>query len=197
MPGLVAVLFSLCLMKDRSSALTRPSCVASPRSTLTRKLKSPPTGLELGDLSIRGINNPTITPTAFNYDAATKTAVWTLPAAVTNDKLRFVLGAAGVANLDGEWANASATESYPSGNGTVGGDFDFRVNVLRGDATQDGRVNALDLSFIKQRLNKTATNPGVGAGSYSVFADLDANGAINALDLAAARGRLNTANPVA
>ena len=155
--------------------------------------------VDQGDLAIRGVNNATYTPTAFNYDAATKTAVWTIPQ-VTNDKIRLVLSAAGVAGLDGEWNNPPGTptgDTFPSGDGTIGGDFNFRVNVLRGDATQDGRVNALDLSFIKQRLNKTATNPGTTGAVYSPFADLTADGSINALDLSAARARLNNALPTA
>ena len=49
-----------------------------------------------------------------------------------------------------------------SGDGTAGGDFDFRFNVLRGDANQDGAVNALDLGQLKAKLNRTATNPGTG-----------------------------------
>ena len=55
-------------------------------------------------------------------------------------------------------------------------------------------MNALDLSYIKQRLNKTATNPGTVA-PYTPFADLTADGSINALDLSAARARLNNALP--
>ena len=105
-----------------------------------------------------------------------------------------------MAGLDGEWNNPPGTptgDAFPSGDGTIGGDFNFRVNVLRGDATQDGRVNALDLSFIKQRLNKTATNPGTTGAVYSPFADLTADGSINALDLSAARARLNNALPTA
>jgi hypothetical protein len=100
-----------------------------------------------------------------------------------------------VAGLDGEWQNANAAESYPSGNGTEGGDFDFRINVLGGDATQDGQVNALDLAFIKQRLNRTSTNPGQGNAAYSPFADVTADGSINALDLAAVKQRLNRRLP--
>ena len=53
-----------------------------------------------------------------------------------------------IGGLDGEWANASAGESYPSGNGTAGGDFSFRINLLGGDVSGDGQINALDLSFI-------------------------------------------------
>ena len=95
--------------------------------------------------------------------------------------------------LDGEWADG--TRAFPSGDGTAGGDFNFRINVLAADATQDGRVNALDLAFIKQRLNRTATNPGLGNAAYTPFADVTVDGAINALDLAAVRQRLNRALP--
>jgi hypothetical protein len=151
--------------------------------------------LQQGDLVVRGSTTPTYTVTGFSYDPTTKTGVWTLGSTVTNDKLRLFLDDALVTGLDGEWINTSAAESYPSGNGTAGGDFDFRINVLRGDADGNGAVNALDLSVIKQRLNKTATAPGTTGATYSPFADLDANGAINALDLSAARGRLNTRLP--
>ena len=154
-----------------------------------------PTGLEQGDLVVRGVNTPTYAVTGYSYDAGTRTGTWTLGTPIFNDKVRLFLDDALVGGLDGEWLDANAAESYPSGDGTVGGDFGFRFNVLRGDATQDGRVNALDLAFIKQRLNRTATNPGSGGAVYSVFADLTADGSINALDLAAARARLNDALP--
>ena len=153
--------------------------------------------LAQGDLVIRGSNTPTYAVSGYSYNAATNTGVWTLATPITNDKVRLFLDDALVTNFDGEWANASAAESYPSGNGTAGGDFDFRLNVLRGDATQDGVVNALDLSFIKQRLNRTATNPGSGGAVYSVFGDLTADGSINALDLSAAKQRLNNRLPTA
>ena len=69
------------------------------------------------------------------------------------------------------------------------------MNVLGGDATQDGVVNALDLSFIKQRLNRTSTNPGSGGAVYRVFGDITADGRINALDLSGAKQRLNRRLP--
>ena len=56
-------------------------------------------------------------------------------------------------------------------------------------------MNALDLSFIKQRLNRTATNPGAGGGAYSIFADVTGDGRVNALDLAAIQQRLNRVLP--
>jgi len=119
--------------------------------------------------------------------------VWTLASPITNDKVRLFLDDALVPGLDGEWADSA--DAYPSGDGAAGGDFSFRLNVLRGDATQDGTVNALDLSFIKQRLNKTATNPGTTGAIYSVFGDLTGDGSINALDLSAAKQRLNNKLP--
>ena len=157
-----------------------------------------PVQVDQNDLVVRGSATATYTPTNFSYDPATNTAVWTLPAAVTNDKLRLVVDDTAVTGgfgFDGDWQNGNAAESFPSGDGTTGGDFDFRINVLGGDATQDGIVNALDLSQIRQKLNKTATAPGTGGGAYSVFADVTADGQINALDLSAARQRLNRRLP--
>ena len=151
--------------------------------------------LQQGDLVIRGVNTPTYTTTNFVYDPATRTGTWTLGGTIINDKVRLFLDDALVSGLDGEWVNAGATEAYPSGDGTPGGDFNFRINVLRGDATRDGVVNALDLALVKQKLNATAANPGTGGGAYSPFADLTADGRINALDLAVPRRRLNTRLP--
>jgi hypothetical protein len=42
--------------------------------------------------------------------------------------------------LDGEWANGA--DAYPSGNGAAGGTLNFRINVLAGDATRQGLVDA-------------------------------------------------------
>jgi len=119
--------------------------------------------------------------------------MWTLSTPVINDKLRLVLDDALLPGLDGEWADG--TDAYPSGDGTPGGDFTFRINILRGDANQDGKVNALDLGQLKAKLNRTATNPGTGATGYSVFADLNADGSINALDLGIAKANNNRQGP--
>ena len=151
--------------------------------------------LQQADLVVRGSTNATYAVSGFTYDAATKTGTWTLTNAIVNDKVRLFLDDALVGGLDGEWQNANASEAYPSGDGTAGGDFDFRFNVLRGDANQDGAVNALDLGQLKAKLNRTATNPGTGTTGYSVFADLNADGQINALDLGIGKARLNTRLP--
>jgi hypothetical protein len=144
--------------------------------------------LQREDLVVKGLNTPTYATSGFTYDAATRTGVWTLATPVTRDKINLVLDDALLPTLDGEWATGKA---FPSGDGTPGGDFAFRINVLRGDANQDGAVNALDLGQLKAKLNRTATNPGAGATGYSVFADLNADGQINALDLGFAKLHLN------
>jgi hypothetical protein len=137
--------------------------------------------LEQDDLVVRGVNTVDHPISGFSYDPATQTGVWTLSTPVINDKLRLILDDAGVPGLDGDWTNGA--DAYPSGDGNPGGDFDFRINVLRGDANQDGKVNSLDLGVVKAKLNRTATNPGGGASGYSVFADVNADGLINVLDL--------------
>ena len=156
--------------------------------------------LAQGDLVVRGSAGP-LTVSAFTYDAATRTGTWTLSAPVTNDKLRLVLAAAGVAGLDGEWTNPTAIgqagDTYPSGNAAVGGDFNFRVNVLRGDATGDGTVNALDLADVKRRLGRRPGDGTTGAGGYSIFSDITMDGVVNALDLAAVKQRLGNRLPTA
>ena len=47
--------------------------------------------------------------------------------------------------LDGEWQDGVSTVS---GGGTPGGDFQFRFNVLPGDATNSGNVVAADVSML-------------------------------------------------
>jgi hypothetical protein len=74
-------------------------------------------------------------------------------------------------------------------------DVDLHFNILRGDANQDGNVNAVDLGVMKQKLNKTVNNPGTGAAAYSLFADVNADGAINALDLGGVKQNLNLRLP--
>jgi hypothetical protein len=149
------------------------------------------------DLQVRRADGTLYDFSGFRYDPDTRTAAWTLAQTVTNDALDLVIASAGLLNLDGEWIQGGVAETYPSGDGTPGGDFVFRVNVLAGDASRDGRVNALDLAFVRQRLNRTASDPDAGAGgaAYSPFADVTADGHINALDLAAVRQRLNSGLP--
>ena len=128
---------------------------------------------------------------AFSYDPATRTATWTLArpleedvvtVEVDGDAPRGVTDSAGLP-LDG---NADAAP---------GGDFAAAFDALAGDIIPDGVVNALDASYVKQRLNRSLANPGTGPAAYDVFADLDGDGRVNALDLAFIKQRLNRRLP--
>jgi hypothetical protein len=159
--------------------------------------------VDVSDLAVRGVNVGSYPVTAFAYNDVTHAATWTLGRTIANDKVmldldgdprsRGVRGAEpGGQLLDGEWAVGG---TYPSGDVTPGGDFRFQVNVLGGDATRDGRVNALDMADAKRRLGRVANDGVTGTAAYSAFADFDGGGRINALDLAFVKGRLGQVLP--
>ena len=142
------------------------------------------------DLVVRGVNLASYVVKSFDYDNATHTATWTLTRPVLNDKLLLdlngggdgVVEAEGVA-LDGEWANGS--DSYPSGDGTPGGNLRFRLNVLSGDVNGDGKVTYFDWLELRRRLGRTTQNP--GPASYSAFFDANGDGSINTPDFLVVR----------
>ena len=110
-----------------------------------------------GDLALTGVNVPSYGFSAFSYDAVAYRATWTLSQNLSRDKLLLDLDGS-TANavvdmagnrLDGDWVNPTWSppsaptggDAWPSGDGTAGGDFQFRINVLPGDINQDGTVN--------------------------------------------------------
>ena len=129
----------------------------------------------------------------FSYSSADHVATWSLSAAMGPDKLYVALPGSGSAPvtdlagnvLDGEWTNPSSytdagtTSSLPSGNGSAGGDFAFRFDVLPGDSTGGslGKVNVADVAQSKSR----STLP-VSSSSYR--SDFDGNNLINVADVA-------------
>jgi hypothetical protein len=123
--------------------------------------------------------------TAFNYDPVAHVATWTLAGSLLSDRYTLEVDADG-----GGVTDASGNRLAGAAGGTALGDFVQPLNVLVGDATGDGAVNALDLAFVKARLN---TAP--AAGTFSPFADLNGDGRTNALDLATAKQRLNQRLP--
>jgi len=151
---------------------------------------------------VRGVAVPSYGFTDFAYDPATRTATWTLARPLRGDKVLLDLdgdaggasapagpgGEAGAA-LDGEWASAtgSGAAAFPSGDGAPGGDFEFRLNALSGDADRSARVTAVDLFRVRQRLFTSAANPGTGTYRYDVFHDLNGDGRIDARDLLVVR----------
>jgi hypothetical protein len=146
------------------------------------------------DLVVHGVTVPVYAVSNYSYDAGTKTATWTLGEPLRNDKVLLDLNAdsGGVSSaggaLDGDWNNAGDT--FPSGDGTAGGDFRFRFNVLPGDTTRNGTVVADDFSDVKKKFFRSTTAPGpAGDTQYTVFHDIDGNGTIVASDFSEVKKR--------
>jgi hypothetical protein len=123
--------------------------------------------VDQADLVVRGVSTAVygFAPNGFTYDAATFTTTWTLSADVARDKLLLDLDAdsQGVTDasgnpLDGEWAGGGA-DTYPSGDGSAGGDFRFQINVMPGDATGDGSTDVSDLAVLATHFNGGPLGP--------------------------------------
>ena len=157
------------------------------------------------DLALRRANGATYGIRDYRYDAASRTATWTLTAPLaTADRLTLDLNgdAGGVTDptgrslLDGE-SNDRIGNTLPSGDGTVGGDFRFRLNVLPGDVDRDGAVNIFDTLATRNRQGTSTASQGTPPNTYSVFHDVDGNAAINIFDTLAVRNRQGTSLPAA
>lgn len=124
-----------------------------------------------------------LAPNGFSYDAATRTATWTFNEAFAADKLLVQLDDSATdtlgALLDGEWTDVTSTFS---GDGTAGGDFRFRFNILPGDVNGSGQVNVADV-----QANRAAQFRGLGHAQYNPRHDVDGNGHVNATDLVLVR----------
>src|SRR5262249_728955 len=124
----------------------------------------------------------------FSYDGSSHTARWTFAAPLADDKYLFNIPAAAVTNaagapLDGEWATGPS--GVPSGDGTAGGDFGFRFNLLAGDVDRNGMVTGIDGNAVRIRmLEDTST------ANYSPLADPNGDGAITGQDGAVVRMQL-------
>jgi choice-of-anchor C domain-containing protein len=153
------------------------------------------------DLKLVGVNVRNYPFTAFEYDEVGHTATWTLALAPAGDRLMLALngGADGIADaqtglaLDGEWFAPAAVDAFPSGDGTAGGDFRFRVDVLAGDAVRTARVDVIDSLIIRRRRTFSAANP--GAGGYTPFLDVTGDGLLNDADALVVRRNLGRTLP--
>ena len=89
---------------------------------------------------------------------------------MTVDKLLLILSdevtsaSTGLA-LDGQYATGGG---LPSGNHVPGGDFQFRINVLTGDADRNGTISLNDL----QTLATSWQQPTTPANLFADWADL-------------------------
>jgi hypothetical protein len=125
-----------------------------------------------GQLSVVGAHSGTtynVGTSTFSYNSTTKTATWTFASAFPADQLVITLDdgvtdTAVAANaLDGEWSNPASlstvsSDVFPSGNGTAGGDFTFRVTILPGDVTRNSIVDINDLNLTVNNNGLTPAN---------------------------------------
>jgi hypothetical protein len=142
-----------------------------------------------GDLSLAGVNVPNYAFNSFNYDPATFIATWTRTQPIAADKLRLTVSDS-VVGLSGTPLDGDLGAAYPSGDGSAGGDFSLRFDVLPGDVNQNRVVDGNDFQAIVQ-----ATFNGAASAGYRPLRDLDGNGAINVLDLHSQLSRQGTTLP--
>ena len=142
-----------------------------------------------GNLSIHGINVPDYAIAGFNYDGGSLMATWTLSGPVAADKLLLTLlddvtDMAGN-HLDGEWTDGDS--AFPSGNDAEGGDFQFRLNVLPGDADSNYVVGSGDLGTLVSQF---------GLRGNGLVADFNADGWVDLDDFAIIRNNFGNTLPV-
>ena len=147
---------------------------------------------------------PSLNSAAFQYNSATDTATWTFANPLTTDKFLLCIPAVAVTNgsgtaLDGDWTNPGglgAASTFPSGNGTAGGNFNFRFNVVPGDVNGDSVVTGADGTAVRLNLGQST-----GSGGYSPNQDVDGDGSITTNDMSDVRtallNRLPNTEPIA
>ena len=146
--------------------------------------------LNSADLSVSGVNRTAYAFSDFHYDPQTRWATWTLTDPIVSDRLQLDLdgnGARPVRDfgtnaLDGEWTNNSSTVS---GNGTAGGDFEFKINVQPADVNNSTTVALSDQTAVLAHVGQSTTSSG-----YSAKYDIDGSGTIDVDDSLAALGRV-------
>jgi hypothetical protein len=137
------------------------------------------------DLTLFANNQAAPATAEFQFDPATRTATWTLDTPLQTGGFLLqiddrVSDRAGN-GLDGEWTMGAGQ----SGDGSAGGQFQFRFNVLVGDATDDGNVGADDISLVQGAVGINLGEPG-----YSVSVDIDGDGRITSSDAALVQARM-------
>jgi len=151
------------------------------------------------NMTLRGTNvaNYMTTATLAYGVAGTDIGTISLGSPLRNDSLLLTLrttivDAGGVA-LDGEWIDSV---SLQSGNGTAGGDFNFRIDSLPGDVNNNGSVNTMDIQLVVQNQQRGVIPRNLATARL----DIDGSGTINTIDMNATsrvRGTVLPAPPLA
>lgn len=145
--------------------------------------------IDKADLSISGVTNTNYSTEHFFYDPVKLQATWTLSSPIASqEKVWLDLDSDGISPvtdldgnlLDGEWTHD--VSSFNSGNGVVGGDFEFAFNVLRGDAfptpTPTVQVHYMDYIDVALANGLTTQDP-----SYEARFDIDGSGLVDSTDV--------------
>ena len=128
---------------------------------------------------------------SFAYDPTTFTVTLSFDRAFSTAAVDLKIAAAGVTDaagraLDGEYTNG--VTAGPSGNGTAGGDFSYRLFFVPGDASDTTAgggtrtVNATDAQRVRTAQNGTLSAAGQVQGAYDARADLNGDGKVDGND---------------
>ena len=133
-------------------------------------------------VTLAGVNVADYSPliSSVSFDSEKLTGVIQLSEAIGSDQLLLgiddsVTDLQGSA-LDGDWVDGISVGE--SGDGSAGGDFSFRFNVLPSDMNQDTVVNIFDLNLLGLAFDSV-----IGSDAYSTRIDANGDGAINVFDL--------------
>ncbi|MEX2315624.1 MAG: right-handed parallel beta-helix repeat-containing protein [Pirellulales bacterium] len=121
----------------------------------------------------------------FSYDTDTQTASWRFTGISKGDHYLISLSDSITDvdgdRLDGEWVNPasifttnSAVSEFPSGDGNSGGDFNFVVTLLPGDADLDNLSDFSDFTILIVNYSMT--------GAEFIDADFNGNGTVDSDD---------------
>jgi uncharacterized delta-60 repeat protein len=144
----------------------------------------------LGSLKLVDSSGQSIAATEFRYLDG-RTIEWSVPTLDSNKYLihldaSLIAGIGGLP-LDGEWSTGSTEWAQGSGDGSAGGDFNFRFNLLPADFDSSGSVAFGELGQVRLQIGTTTTT-----GGYNYRQDYDGSGSISFGDFGQSRLRLGT-----
>lgn len=157
---------------------------------------SGPVNVTAADLMVHGVTISNYAIIGFSYDSTTNTATYRLGQNLPKDKLLLILD-------DNVNSNPAGIPLDGEPDGTPGGNFTYRINVLPGDVDRNLAVtgapvvSAPDLVLTRNRVGLGALRPGSDPTIYASrpFTDVNGDGIVNAIDLAAVRNRTGTVLP--
>jgi YD repeat-containing protein len=139
-----------------------------------------PVNVSADHLEAFGLNGHAFSSTGFAYDTGNYVAIWSFSQHFGNDRVRIDVDGDGMypitgenlVPLDGDWIDFG--QSFPSGDGATGGDFEFTFHVLPGNADDsDNQLNLFDFRLIKDNF---------GFSGFGHPADFDASGRVGLED---------------